>query len=287
MSTINTMNSLEEPKRTGDTSMFRANPVLNRLKKEKVRAAGESVTYAGIAMKTSWFLLVTLLGMVAQLLVHAALASEPVWQSVPLYGKFVMTLTKTETLILAGVLIGGLVTQLLGVFVRKTVPVTGSLYSASQGYVISFLVFNVLKGYEYLGLEALLITIAVVAAMSWLYTTGRVKVNGTFRTVLLSLVLGSIAVGVFAFVGSLIPAVRPYVQLLSQNFGVAVTLDVVGILIAALFLISDFDVIDNCVKQKLPKEYEWSAAFGLAFTVIWLYMKVLDLIMRIAGRNKD
>ena len=285
MSTINTTNSLEDPKRTGDTSMFRANPVLSRLKKEKVRAAGESVTYAGIAVKTSWFLLVTLLGMVAQLLVHAALASEPVWQSVPLYGKFVMTLTKTETIILAGVLIGGLVTQLLGVFVRKTVPVTGSLYSASQGYVISFLVFNVLKGYEYLGLEALLLTVAVVAVMSWLYTSGKIQANRKFHMVLLSLLLGSVCFGVLTFIMSLIPATRSYVQAMMQNSVLMIALDVVGLVIAALFLISDFTVIDNCVKEGYPKEYEWSAAFGLVFTVIWIYLKILDILIRLTGKD--
>ena len=40
------------------------------------------------------------------------------------------------------------------------------------------------------------------------------------------------------------------------------------------------------VNDKLPKKYEWMAAFALSFTVIWLYLKVLDLIMTIAGNNK-
>jgi len=81
--------------------------------------------------------------------------------------------------------------ELLGVFARKTIPVTGTIYSLSQGYLISFLVFHVLKGYEYLGLEALLMTVAMVAAMSWLYSSGIVKADKKFHTVLLALVLGS------------------------------------------------------------------------------------------------
>ena len=62
---------------------------------------------------------------------------------------------------------------------------------------------------------------------------------------------------------------------------------VIFIIIAALFLIFDFDTIDHVVKDKLPKKYEWQAAFGLAFTVIRLYLKVLDIIITIAGRNKN
>lgn len=44
----------------------------------------------------------------------------------------------------------------------------------------------------------------------------------------------------------------------------------------------------DCVKDGYPKEYEWSAAFGLVFTVIWNYLKILDLLMRFVGnKNKD
>ena len=190
-------------------------------------------------------------------------------------------------MILGAVLVGGFVCELLGIFVRSTIPVTGTLYSVSQGYVISFLVFKVLTGYEYLGLEALLLTVAVVLAMSWLYTSGIVKVDGKFRAVLLTLVLGSIGVGLLGFVGSLIPATRPYVQAMAQNAGLSIALDVIGLVIAALFLISDFAVIDECVKEGYPRKYEWAAAFGLVFTVIWIYLKILDLLMQFAAKDKD
>lgn len=39
--------------------------------------------------------------------------------------------------------------------------------------------------------------------------------------------------------------------------------------------------------QRYPKEYEWSAAFGLVFTVIWIYLKILDLLMEFAGKKDD
>ena len=152
--------------------------------------------------------------------------------------------------------------------------------------MISFLVFNVLSGYEYLGLEALLLTVAVVAVMSRLYTSGRIRDGKKYRAVMLSLFLGSLAVGLFTFIGFLIPVTRPYAQALVQNAALSVTLDVIGLVIAALFLISDFSLIQRCVEEGYPKEYEWSAAFGLVFTVIWVYLKILDLLMRFAGNSK-
>ena len=282
---MSTLSRDMKPARTH--TLVRSNPILTRLSRVTERAQTDAATYRGIATKTSFFLLVTLAGMVVQLIVRAALAAEPVWQTIPVYEKFTLTLGKTEAIVLGAVLVLGLLCELVAIFGRRTIPVTGTLYSASQGYVISFLVFNVLKGYEYLGLEALLLTVAVVLVMSWLYTSGIVRVDRKFRTVLLSLMLGSIGIGVLSFLGSLIPATRPYVEAMMHNAALTVALDVIGLVVAALFLISDFSLIDDCVKQGYPKSYEWSAAFGLVFTVIWIYLKILDLLMQFAGKKDD
>ncbi len=280
------MTTLARENTVSSRTLLRPNPILRRLSKAGERTLTDAATYSGIAAKTCVFLALTMIGMIAQLLVAAAFANAPVWQSFTFYEKFTVSLTLTETVIAGAVLIGGFAAEMVGIFARKTIPVTGSLYAASQGYVISFLVFKVLKGFEYLGLEALLLTVAVVAVMSWLYTSGKIRVGGTFRTVLLTLMVGSIALGVITFLGSLIPFTRPYVQGIFDNPAVAIGLNVLGILLASLFLISDFSMIDTCVKEGYPKEYEWSAAFGLVFTVIWLYLRILELVIRIAGNSK-
>ena len=266
-------------------TLFHANPVLRRLGKVEERSETDAATYRGIASKTTFFLVLTMLGMMFQILVHAALVNEPVWHTFEFSKGFIITISMKEAIMLMTVLLGGLAAELTAIFARRTIPVAGSLYAASQGYVISFIVFTVLKGYEYLGLEALAITVAVIGVMSWLYSSGIIKADKKFHTVLLSLVLGSIIFGVFTFVGSLIPAIRPYVQTLLQNAGLMIAVDVVGIVIASLFLISDFAMVDDCVREGYPKAYEWDAAFGLTFTVLWIYMKVLDLVIRLSGKS--
>ena len=59
------------------------------------------------------------------------------------------------------------------------------------------------------------------------------------------------------------------------------------ICIAALFLLVDFDTIQTAVEKQLPRKYEWIAAFGLAFSVIWLFLKVLDLILKLTGKDSS
>ena len=281
------MSTLTRETKSRSRTLLHSNPVLSRLSRITERSETDTASYRGIAVKTSYFLLITLVGMIAQLLVKTAMAGEPVWQSIEIYEKFTLALSKKEAVVVGAVLVAGFVCELLGIFARKTIPVTGTVYAASQGYVISFLVFKVLTGYEYLGLEALLLTVAVVAGMSYLYSSGIIMANKKFRTVLLSLLLGSIGLGLLGFLGTLIPATRPYVQTMLQHPGFTIAMDVVGLIIASLFLISDFAMIDDCVRDHYPREYEWSAAFGLVFTVIWIYLKILDLLMQIAAKDKD
>ena len=92
---------------------------------------------------------------------------------------------------------------------------------------------------------------------------------------------------VLSVLGAVIPVTRPYALAMLQNAGLCIALDVIGVVIAALFLISDFSMIQTCVEQGYPKEYEWSAAFGLVFTVIWVYMKILDLLMQLNNKSKE
>ena len=263
-----------------------SNPILTHFTKISDRVEINSATYAGIAVKTTYFLIVTLLGMFAQLFVSKMFVNEPIWQTLTIF-KFTFSVSLKEIIVLAGVVIVGFICNLVGVFARKTVPVTGSIYSLSQGFLISFLVFKVLVGFEYIGLEALLLTVAIVFVMSFLYSTGIVKVGKRFRTVFLTLLLGSVVFGLLTGLGYLIPFTRPFVHAIVSNYKITLIIDIVGLVIASLFLLSDFETIETCVKEKYPKDYEWSAAFGLVFTVLWIYLKILDLLMRFAGNSKS
>ena len=267
--------------------LLRSNPILNKLTRVRERTDTDAATYSGIAVKTACFLVATLIGIIIQLIVMTMTAGEPVWQTITVYENFTFSLSMKEAAIVGGIAVAGLVCQLLSIFIHSIIPVTGTLYSICQGYVISFMVFKVLTGYEYLGLEALLLTVAVVAAMLWLYSSGKVRDGKTFRTVLYSLILGTVGVSVLSLIGSLIPVTRPYVSMMLGNPAFSIALDILGLVIAALFLISDFSVVDTCVREGYPKKYEWYAAFGLVFTVIWIYLKILDLLMRFAGKNKS
>ena len=65
--------------------------------------------------------------------------------------------------------------------------------------------------------------------------------------------------------------------------GVLFSLFVIGI--ASLNLVLDFDFIENGSEQGAPKYMEWYAAFGLMITLIWLYIEILNLLMKLRSRR--
>ncbi len=282
-----TIKSSSAPK----SSLFSANPILRKVSKITERDLTNSATYKGIAVKTVYFLLAAMAGIIAYILLKNRISTgEVLIRDYKFANRFSITLYKNEAITLAAVAIVGLICQLVSVFSVKAVPFTGTIYCASEGWFIAFLVYTVLGSnpkFMALGLEALLITVAVVGVMSWLYTSGKVRMTPKFSLILMTLVLGTVALSVITLVLSFIPATKDFIDGIRHNFGLVIAFDLIAIVIAALFLISDFTMIDNCVKENYPKQYEWSAAFGLAFTVIWLYLKILDLLIQIAGHSKD
>ena len=122
------MTTIAREHKTSSRTLLRPNPVLSRLSKAEGRTMDGAATYTGVAAKTCIFLALTVLGMIAQLLVSAVYANAPAWKTLTFYEKFTVTLTLNETAILGAVLLIGFVAEMAGIFVRKTIPVTGSIY---------------------------------------------------------------------------------------------------------------------------------------------------------------
>ena len=92
-------------------TLFHSNPVLSRLSRVTERTDGDTATYAGIASKTAFFLLITLVGVVAQLVAKVLFASAPVWQTITVYDNFALTLTKPEAMIVGVISVVGLIAE--------------------------------------------------------------------------------------------------------------------------------------------------------------------------------
>jgi uncharacterized YccA/Bax inhibitor family protein len=65
----------------------------------------------------------------------------------------------------------------------------------------------------------------------------------------------------------------------------SIGLSVVIVIIAALNLVIDFDLIERGAAAGAPKYMEWYSAFALLVTLIWLYFELLRLLSKLNSRN--
>ena len=56
------------------------------------------------------------------------------------------------------------------------------------------------------------------------------------------------------------------------------------VIVAALNLIIDFDVIEQGVTQRWPAAMDWYGAFALVVTLVWLYLEILRLLALLRQR---
>jgi uncharacterized YccA/Bax inhibitor family protein len=59
------------------------------------------------------------------------------------------------------------------------------------------------------------------------------------------------------------------------------------LVVASLWLIVDFQQIEDAVSARVGKEYEWYFAYGLMVTLVWVYMEALKLAFRAAMAAND
>ncbi|MBQ7282100.1 MAG: Bax inhibitor-1/YccA family protein [Spirochaetales bacterium] len=258
------------------------NPIIRKLSRIEETDSEHSCSYAGISIKLLYFMLMVLAGVLLNVIMGSRWGGEVVQIE-----SITKVVTKNEIIALVIAFLVMVVSPILATFIKITIPVTGALFCASTGFVISWAGSAFGKEYAQTIWLALIVTAIVVMVMGFLYFSGRVQVTKKFKTMLIVLILTSVFVSILGFILSLIPATRGFVQSMMGNAVINIGASVLMVIIASLFLLVDFDTIKHSVDDELPKKYEWYAAFGLAFSVIWLFFKILELLAKLKGNKKN
>ena len=131
-------------------------------------------------------------------------------------------------------------------------------------------------------MQAISLTGGVLFVMMFVYATRLIRVTDKLRTGIVvatgALALVYVASMVLRLFGFQVPMIYSRGPL-----GIGFSLFVVGL--AAFNLLMDFDFIEKSAHHEAPKFMEWYGAFGLMVTLIWLYMEILRLLMKLADRR--
>ncbi|MCY4161562.1 MAG: Bax inhibitor-1/YccA family protein [Flavobacteriaceae bacterium] len=183
-----------------------------------------------------------------------------------------------------GTAIAGFVVAIVTVFKKQWAPTTVPIYAILEGAFLGGI--SAVYGTMYQGIvfQAIFITLAILVTMLMLYRSGAIRVTNKFR---LGVIAATGGVFLFYFASFILGFFGINVSVLDPTNAslMAIGINLVIIVIAALNLVLDFDFIDKASKQSLPKYMEWYGAFGLLVTLIWLYLEILRLLARLNSRQ--
>jgi uncharacterized YccA/Bax inhibitor family protein len=181
-----------------------------------------------------------------------------------------------------GGLLGGFVVALVTIFKPSWSPLTAPLYALLEGLALGGISAMFEHRYHGVAIQAVGLTFGTLFVMLMAYKTGIIRATQGFK---LGVIAATGGIAVFYLVEMVlggffhitVPAVNG-----SGIIGIGFSLFVV--IIAALNLVLDFDMIESGVTGGAPKYMEWYGAFGLMVTLIWLYLEILRLLSKLRDR---
>lgn len=178
--------------------------------------------------------------------------------------------------------IGGLIVAMITVFKQEWSPVTAPVYALLEGLFLGGLSATLESYYPGIVMQAVGLTFGTLFALLLAYRSGLIKVTENFKLGVVAATGGIFVIYFLSFMLGMFGVNMPYIHE-SGLFGIGFSLFV--IVIAALNLVLDFDFIEKGAESGAPKYMEWYAAFGLMVTLIWLYIEILRLLVKLNSRR--
>jgi uncharacterized YccA/Bax inhibitor family protein len=179
--------------------------------------------------------------------------------------------------------LGTFVLYFITMFKPDIAKITVPLYAIGEGFVIGAISWLVQKRYPGIVVQAATGTFGVFAAMLFVYKMGIIRPSEKFAIIIIVATWGIAFIYLANLLmtylgGSGLSIVRD-----SSNIGIAFS--AVVCIIAALNLLLDFEFIVRQSKMGAPEKMEWIAAFGLLVTLVWIYLSIIRLLMKLKARN--
>ncbi|MBT2498726.1 Bax inhibitor-1/YccA family protein [Agromyces sp. ISL-38] len=178
--------------------------------------------------------------------------------------------------------IAGFVLALVNIFKKEPSPGLILAYAGVQGVFVG----GISAWYELafgggIVAQAVIATLVVVGVTLALFASGKIRASKRATKIFLVAMVGYL-------VFSLVNLGLQMFNVVESPWGVrgfeimgiplGVILGVLVVIMAAYSLVLDFDFIQQGVRNRAPKKYEWTGVFGIMVTVIWLYLEILRML---------
>ena len=176
------------------------------------------------------------------------------------------------------ILIGALILAMIVIFKKATCPYLSPFYAFGEGLIMGALTLFFEKKYPGIAFNAIFLTISVLFCMLAAFKAGIIKATNKFYAVvgictvaIALLYIAELLLSAFGITGF---------RFIYSSGTVGILFSIFVVIIAALNLILDFDMIQRGVTAGAPKYMEWYGAFALMVTIVWLYLEILRLLSK-------
>ena len=181
-----------------------------------------------------------------------------------------------------GGLIVGVIFFVITMFKVQWAGITAPIYAIAQGLFLGAISAILELQFPGIVIQAVSLTFFVAASLLLAYKTGIIKPTQNFVLMIFAATLGIFLTYLSSFIFSLFTGSSFSIFTDTGWMGIGISLFVVAI--AALNLVLDFDIIEQADEQGAPKYMEWFGAMALMATLIWLYIEILRLLMKLRSR---
>jgi uncharacterized YccA/Bax inhibitor family protein len=178
--------------------------------------------------------------------------------------------------------IGGFIVAIVTIFKKEWSAVTAPVYALLEGLVLGGISATLEMRFYGIAIQAVALTFGVLVAMLVAYRTGLIKVTDKLR---LGIVAATGGIAVFYFLQFILGFFGVHFTTINGSTPIGIGFSILVVVIAALNLVLDFDLIENGARYGAPKYMEWYSAFALMVTLVWLYFEILRLLTKLRSRD--
>jgi len=186
------------------------------------------------------------------------------------------------TIYVIGAAILALIVGLVTSFKPTWSPYTAPAYALFEGVFLGAISGFFDAMYPGIAIQAVLLTCATFICLLLAYRSGWIRATENFK---LGIVAATGAIALIYLASFVLGFFGIQIPLIHGNGIVGIIFSLVVVVIAALNLVLDFDFIEQGEANGAPKYMEWYASYGLLVTLVWLYIEILKLLVKLAGRR--
>lgn len=226
-------------------------------------------TIKGVAFKTLFLTALTILsGVLTSIYVPSIFQSEE---------KLV-----TMIVVLFVSMLVALFAYMIGRFVESVSHIAGSIYALAEGISLGFITAIVEMYVPGVGYAAMGATLSIFLVVASLFATGIVKGGRKLFAISIALLLSAVLMSIITVVIALVGSYTEYLW-------ASLIVEAIMLLFETIFLIFSFEEATMIVQGGCSKQAEWPVALGLMVTLVYIYIRVLRILLivaELAGKNR-